>query len=385
MGAQPARIGHRERSAAAAPGNGSGRPRIEHASVAAYRIPTERPEADGTRRWDSTTMIAVHVDADGITGFGYTYGDPAVAAVIQHTLAGIVCGRDAFDLPSTRRALLDGLRHSGLAGVGAMALSALDQALWDLKARLLDLSLLDLWGASRDTVPLYASGGFTSYSEAELAEQLAGWAEQGFPAVKMKVGSQPQHDPRRVDIARRAIGPDVQLMVDANGAYARKQALALAESFAAHDVSWFEEPLSSDDLDGLRLLRDRAPAPMVIAAGEYGWSTGYFNRMLNAGAVDVLQADGSRCGGYSGLFDTAALCRAHGIPLSLHCVPGGHAMIAAALPELIHVEYFHDHARVEDLLLEGLPALVDGQLVPDRSRPGHGLRLRRSEAGRYRV
>jgi L-alanine-DL-glutamate epimerase-like enolase superfamily enzyme len=371
-------------SPAAAP-VGTARCRIEHSSVAVYRVPTDGPEADGTRSWDASTMIAVHLDADGSTGFGYTYGDPAVAAVIAHTLAAIVDGGDVLDLPRTRQAMIDGLRHTGLAGVGAMALSALDQALWDLKARMLGMSLLDLWGAARTSVPLYASGGFTNYSDRQLCEQLQGWVERGFTAMKIKVGREPARDPRRVDLARRAIGPDLALMVDANGAYARKQALALAEAFADHDVRWFEEPLSSDDLDGLRLLRDRAPAGMVIAAGEYGWSTGYFNRILQAGAVDVLQADGSRCGGYSGLFDTAALCRAHGIPLSLHCVPAGHAMIAAALPGLLHLEYFHDHARVEELLLEGLPPVVNGQLVPDRSRPGHGLQLRRNEAERYRL
>jgi L-alanine-DL-glutamate epimerase-like enolase superfamily enzyme len=373
------------RKVAAQHGSDTAWARIDTLDVDVFRMPTDGPEADGTRRWEATTMIAVHIAADGTSGFGYTYGDPAIAPVIGDTLAPLLQGRDAFDLPAARNAMIDGLRHTGLSGVGAMALSAVDLALWDLKGRLLGLSLLDLWGACRDCVPLYGSGGFTNYSDQQTAAQLQDWVRNGLRAVKMKVGSEPERDPHRVAAAREAIGPDIELMVDANGAYERKQALAMAERFAEFDVRWFEEPLSSDDLDGLRLLRDRAPGGMAIAAGEYGWSSRYFRRMLDAGAVDVLQADGSRCGGFSGLFEAAALCRAHDIPLSLHCVPAQHAIIAAALPGLRHLEYFHDHARVEECLLDGLPHWHDGTLQIDRRRPGHGLTLRRDEAQRYRL
>jgi len=164
----------------------------------------------------------------------------------------------------------------------------------DLKARLLDLPLITLLGAVRANVPVYGSGGFTSYSMAQLQEQLGGWVADGISRVKMKIGRQPASDLDRVRAAREAIGPGAELFVDANGAYTRKQALATACAFTEFDVSWFEEPVSSDDLDGLRLLRDRAPAGMEIAAGEYGYDLFYFRRMLEAGAVDVLQADATR-------------------------------------------------------------------------------------------
>jgi L-alanine-DL-glutamate epimerase-like enolase superfamily enzyme len=276
------------------------------------------------------------------------------------------------------------VRNVGYPGVAASAISAVDIALWDLKARLLDVPLSSLLGRVRDSVPVYGSGGFTSYSDSRLERQLAGWAEQGISSVKMKVGSEPERDPERVRRARAAIGDGVGLFVDANGAYQRKQALCLAEVFVQEaGVSWFEEPVSSDDLEGLRLLRDRAPAGMDIAAGEYGYDLFYFRRMLEAGAVDVLQADVTRCGGITQLLQVAALCASHGVLLSAHTSPAVHAHVCAAIEPLAHVEYFHDHARIEQMLLDGCPSLIDGGLRPDPQSPGLGLALREREAERF--
>jgi L-alanine-DL-glutamate epimerase-like enolase superfamily enzyme len=185
-------------------------------------------------------------------------------------------------------------------------------------------------------------------------------------------------------VARDAIGTEAELFVDANGAHSRKDALLAAERLrAAGDVSWFEEPVSSNDLEGLRLLRDRAPAGMAIAAGEYGYDAGYFAGMLAAGAVDVLQADVTRCAGITELLRIDGLCRANEVPLSLHCGPAIHAHPAVALDSLVHLEYFHDHVRIEELLFDGIPELRDGALWPDRTRPGHGLELKHADAERY--
>src|SRR5579883_1085598 len=220
-----------------------------------------------------------------------------------------------------------------------MAIAAVDAALWDLKARLLDLPLVTLLGASREAAPIYGSGGFTSYSQEQLQNQLGGWVAMGIPRVKMKIGRDPDADPMRVAHAREAIGPDTELFVDANGAYSRKEALALANIFAAeYGVTWFEEPVSSDDLDGLHLIRDRAPAGMDIAAGEYGYDSFYFRRMLDAGAVDVLQADGTRCAGITGFLHAAALCQAHCMRLSAHTAPAWHTHVCCAASPVIHLE-----------------------------------------------
>ena len=200
--------------------------------------------------------------------------------------------------------------------------------------------------------------------------------------MKMKVGREPQRDLKRAEVAKRAVG-DATLFVDANGAYDRKQALGLAEDFSELGVGWFEEPVSSDDLEGLRLLRDRAPGSMQIAAGEYGYTPYYFRKMLEAGAVDTLQADATRCGGVTGFLRAAALCDAFEIPFSSHCGPAIHLAPACAAPRLVHMEWFHDHVRIEHMLFDGAPQLKNGMVAPDLSKPGHGLTLRTPDARKY--
>jgi L-alanine-DL-glutamate epimerase-like enolase superfamily enzyme len=319
------------------------------------------------------------------TGLGYTYASAAAGDVVHGKLAGVVEHRDAFDIPGAWLAMLHAIRNLGRPGIASMAISAIDNALWDLKARLLDLPLCKLLGMVRECAPVYGSGGFTSYDERQLRDQLGDWAKHGFGMVKMKVGREQQRDPERVQAARKAIGDRVQLFVDANGAYSRKQALRMAQTFAESDVAWFEEPVSSDDRDGLRLLRDRVPATMDIAAGEYGYDSWYFRRMLEAGAVDVLQADATRCAGITGFMQASALCAAFQVPLSGHCAPSIHAHPACAAPPLRHIEYFHDHVRIESMLFDGALPARDGELHPDLSRPGLGLEFKRADANRYAI
>jgi L-alanine-DL-glutamate epimerase-like enolase superfamily enzyme len=275
------------------------------------------------------------------------------------------------------------VRNLGGPGVSATAISAVDVALWDLKARLLDQPLVCLLGQVRDKLPLYGSGGFCNYSNAQLQEQLGAWVRSGIPRVKMKIGRDARADRSRVAAAREAIGTDAQLFVDANGGYARKEALAAAEAFGEMKVTWFEEPVSSDDLDGLRLLRDRAPAGVEIAAGEYGYEAPYFLRMLQAGAVDVLQADVTRCGGITGFLQVGALCDAFHVPLSAHCAPALHIHCGCAVSALRHAEYFFDHVRIEHLLFDGVPAPREGALFPDLRRAGHGLHFKPTDAEPY--
>jgi L-alanine-DL-glutamate epimerase-like enolase superfamily enzyme len=359
---------------------------VDAVEVEAYAVPTEQRESDGTLEWGQTELVVVRVRSGATAGLGWTYASRAGAELVHAVLRPALVGLSPLAIPAAWAAMSARLRNVGQTGLGSMALAAVDIALWDLKARLLGLALPDLFGAVRDAVELYGSGGFTSYDEAQLARQLAGWVEQGFRRVKMKVGRAPAADLRRVKRAREAIGPDAELFVDANGAYGRKQALRLAEAFAAEArVCWLEEPVSSEDLAGLRLLRDRAPAGMEIAAGEYGDRPDYFRRMLEAGAVDCLQADVTRCGGYTGFLRVAALAEAWHLPLSAHCAPQLHAPVACAVPGLRHVEYFHDHARIERMLFAGGLEPQEGRLRPDRSRPGHGLELKTAEAAAYRV
>lgn len=270
-------------------------------------MPTDFSESDGTPEWNSTTLVFVQATSDNKIGLGYSYADDATARLIENLLSEVVRGQDALAPGANWNAMVARTRNLGRPGIVSMAVSAVDIALWDLKARLLDLPLVTLLGAVRKSVLIYGSGGFTSYSDEQLERQFCGWVEEGISRVKMKVGRDPAADLRRVEKARAAIGLSTEQFVDANGAYSRKQALDLAKKFANMKVSWFEEPVSSNDLEGMRLLRDRDPAGKDIAAGEYGYDAGYFRRMLSAGAVDVLQADATRCGGITGFLQAEVL------------------------------------------------------------------------------
>ncbi len=359
--------------------------RIDALSVAAYEIPTDAPESDGTLEWDSTTMVLVEARSGDVSGIGWTYEHRAAATLIEHKLADVVRGRSALDVQGAFHAQWHAVRNIGRPGIASCAISAVDTALWDLKARLLDVPLCRLLGMRRDGVPVYGSGGFTSYSDERLREQLGGWADEGIGRVKMKVGRDPDRDPERVRVARDTIGPDVELYVDANGAFSRKRALLMAQTFAELGVLWFEEPVTSDDLDGLRLLRDRCPPGMDVAAGEYGYDVFYFRRMLDAGAVDVLQADATRCGGLTGFLKVATLCDARSLPFSAHTAPLLHVHVGCSAPRIVHMEYFHDHVRIERLLFDGVLEPRDGVLRPDLGRPGLGVELKRADAERWRV
>ncbi len=358
-------------------------PTIDEIGVSVYTIPTDAPESDGTLDWSATTIVIAEARSGEERGLGYSYTHPAAARIIRETLTDAVRGLSVMAVPAAWVAMRRAVRNLGRDGVAASAIAAVDTALWDLKARVLDLPLAALLGPVRDRVPVYGSGGFTSYSIGRLRSQLAGWVESGIPRVKMKIGTHPEEDIRRVRAAREAIGDDAELFVDANGAYQRKQALAFADAFRDLGVSWFEEPVSSDDLDGLRLLRDRAPAGMAIAAGEYGYDPLYFRRMLDADAVDVLQADATRCCGFSGFLQAGVLCDARSLRLSAHTAPALHAHVCCTVAPVVHLEYFHDHVRIESILFDGVPRLIDGALQPDLARPGTGLTLRRADAEPY--
>jgi L-alanine-DL-glutamate epimerase-like enolase superfamily enzyme len=359
--------------------------KIEGLKVSAYRVPTDFPESDGTLEWDHTTLVIVQVVAHGMEGLGYTYADTATATLIKELLSPMLVRQPALDIPACWTAMVTAIRNLGRPGISSMAIAAVDIALWDLKARLLELPLVALLGQARESVPIYGSGGFTSYSMEQLGAQLSNWVSSGIGMVKMKVGRHPEADEERVRAAREAIGPRTQLFVDANGAYSRKQALRFAEKFRECAVNWFEEPVSSDDLEGLRLLRDQGPAGMDIAAGEYGYDAVYFRRMVQAQAVDVLQADATRCAGITGFLQAAALCQANGLPMSAHTAPSIHAHLGCALPAMRHVEYFHDHVRIERLFFDGVIEPANGNLRPVPGRAGMGLELCQSEAEKYRV
>ena len=367
-------------------GSGGTGNRVTGLDLGVYKVPTDLPEADGTFRWSSTTVVLVEVQSQsGHRGIGYSYATPAAATLIHDLLGGVAVGADVDDVRATWNAMLSAVRNLGRPGIAACAISAIDIALWDLKARAQDRSLVAILGQRRAGVPIYGSGGFTSYTIGQLQEQLGGWARQGIPRVKMKVGTdwgtRPEVDVMRVRAARQAIGDQTELFVDANGAYVVKQAIDQAVYFSQSGVTYFEEPVSSDHLEQLRFVREHVP--MNVAAGEYAYDPWYVRDMLNAGAVDVQQADVTRCLGITGWLQAADIAYGFAVPFSAHCAPSVHAVIGCAAPNIAHVEYFHDHVRIERLFFDGVLQPEEGELRPDLSRPGLGLELKRADVERF--
>jgi L-alanine-DL-glutamate epimerase-like enolase superfamily enzyme len=360
---------------------------VTSVSSRSYTIPTDQPEADGTLAWDATTVVVAEVAAGGTSGLGWTYTSEGGRAVIDGVLRRAVCGRSAFDVPASHEAMVRACRNLGRPGVVSSAISAVDIALWDCKARLLGVALADLFGRATEGVPIYGSGGFTTYDEVTARAQLERWTEEwAIPRVKIKIGESwgrcAARDLERVAFARRVIGEQVELFVDANGGYSRKQAVRVGRQLVdASSVTWFEEPVSSDDLEGLREVKDQLS--LDVAAGEYGYDEVYFARMLGARAIDCLQIDVTRCGGYTSWLRNADLAAAAGIEVSAHCAPNLHAHVGTAVPHLRHVEYFHDHQRVGELLFDGLLDPTGGTLTPRRGDPGHGMVLKEADAERF--
>jgi L-alanine-DL-glutamate epimerase-like enolase superfamily enzyme len=361
---------------------------VDAVDVSAYTIPTDAPEADGTLAWDATTIVLVQVRAGDTVGTGWTYGPAAVAYVVRDQLTGVVTGRDVWDVPGCLEAMVRATRNAGRPGLVSYAIAAVDVALWDCKARLLGLPLHRLLGAVHTQVPVYGSGGFTTYEDHRLGQQLDDWVQrQQIPRVKIKVGQSWGHevarDLRRMHQTRERVGDDVELYVDANGGYTRKQAVRVMRAARDLDVRWYEEPVSSDDLDGLRAIRDALDCD--VTAGEYGCDLTYFRRMCAAGAVDCLQADMSRCGGVTEWLRVAAVAASFGLQVSGHCAPHLHVHAAAAIPNLRHLEWFHDHVRIENLVFEGTLDATGGSMRPDDAVVGHGLTPRFADIRDYRT
>jgi L-alanine-DL-glutamate epimerase-like enolase superfamily enzyme len=361
---------------------------VEALTARAFTVPTDAPEADGTAQWSSTTMVLVQARCGDVVGTGWTYGPAACAGLVEGLLAGVVEGRDVMSVPGSWQAMVRAARNATRAGAVGYAISAVDVALWDLKARVLGISLLDLFGAAREDVPVYGSGGFTTYDDERTAEQLGHWVHaQAIPRVKIKVGESKGaaegRDVHRIRLAREVIGPGAELFVDANGGYSAKQAVRVMHEVADAHVHWLEEPVSSDDLAGLAEVRGLVDAE--VAAGEYGTDVVYFERMCAAGAVDCLQVDATRAGGYTAWSRASAVALAHGLEVSGHCAPNLHAHVAAATGNLRHLEWFHDHVRIESMFFEGALDPDGGTITPHRGRPGHGLVLDEDAAAEFLV
>lgn len=361
--------------------------RVEQVTARAFTVPTDAPEGDGTFPWDATTLVLVQVTSNGVTGTGWTYAPAVTAMIVHEVLAPVVRDTAAVDVAGSWGAMVRHVRNSVRHGLVGYAVSAVDVALWDLKARLLELPLHHLLGAVRDDVPVYGSGGFTTYDRQQLAQQLTHWAvEQRIPRVKIKIGESwgtcVGRDVERMRQARAVVGDGVELFVDANGAYSAAQAVRVMDDVSELDVRWFEEPVSSDDLAGLRHVRRSVSAD--VAAGEYVGDLYEARRLCDSDAVDCLQLDVSRVGGITEWLRGASVAASYNLQVSGHCGPHLHAHVAAATPNLRHIEWFHDHVRIENMLFDGTLDPTGGTITPRDNAVGNGLTFRDDVAEQYR-
>ena len=358
---------------------------IKDLKVSTYKIPTATSEADGTIEWNSTTLVLVELNAAEKNGIGYTYANEATAIVIDKVLKKIIVNANALNIPLLNAKMIATIRNDGQTGIAMMAVSAVDNALWDLKAKLFDVPLCNLLGNAKDGILIYGSGGFTSYNKKQLQQQLRGWVDEGIQHVKIKIGAEPGKDVERVKNAREAIGKNAKLFVDANGAYNIKQAIEKSFQFKEYNISWFEEPVTSDNLEGLQFIREHVQPEVNIAAGEYGYNLPYFYHMLKANAVDILQADATRCGGITNFLKAGALAEAQQVPFSSHCAPALHLHAAISLNNFYIAEYFYDHARIENMFFDGVTQSRNGCIYPDVSRPGIGLEFKYKDAEKHKI
>jgi L-alanine-DL-glutamate epimerase-like enolase superfamily enzyme len=305
--------------------------------------------------------------------------------LIDTHLKLVLLNQDAMNVSLLWNKMISSIRNLGRPGICSMAIAAIDFALWDLKAKIIKLPLINLLGCSKEMIPVYGSGGFTNYSDQQMIDQFTGWVEMGITMMKMKIGRNFHDDKKRIKLAREIIGDQAELFIDANGAYKANEALEMAEYAFNYDVKWFEEPVISDDLNGLSFIRNKVQAGLTIAAGEYGYDGIYFRRMLEAQAVDVLQIDATRCAGITGFLEAAAISKLFNIPNSAHTAPAIHIAPCCASDNVIHIEYFHDHARIEKSLIEGVSLPEKGCLTPIFDAMGSGLEFKFQDAEKFQI
>jgi L-alanine-DL-glutamate epimerase-like enolase superfamily enzyme len=356
---------------------------IERVEARAYRIPTLTPESDGTFEWRDTTLVVAAITAGGKAGIGYTYSSDAAMNVINSLGKNVLYGLNAFNIPLCCQKMCAAVRNMGRSGIAATAISSLDCALWDLKAKLLDISVATLLGQCREEIPVYGSGGFTTYDPDQVAQQIEDWKELGIWQFKIKIGRDTQMDFQRIERAARFLPKHGSLFVDANGAYSVKEAAKMAVWMAEAGVSWFEEPVTSDNREGLKHMRQSAPPNMDIAAGEYCYNLDDVRLLLQHEAIDVMQIDVTRCLGITGFLKAAALCEAQHIPISSHCAPAQHTALMCSISDARHIEYFFDHSRIEKMLFDGVPEVKNGVLMPQVSAPGFGYIFKTKDAEAY--
>lgn len=336
--------------------------------------------ADATRKVETIGFTLVRITTDkGLVGIGVTYhevGGEAVRDLIVRNMTGKLVGRDPLESDALWHEFFHYLRGVGRKGVTFCALSAVDIALWDLKGKILNIPVHRLLGGDRTRVPVYASGGWTSYTDDQLVAEMQSFAARGFKMVKFKVGyaggTDIRRDVVRVRKVREALGPDIDILVDANNCFDAATAAQLANRIREYDIKLFEEPVFADDIPGLSRFRRATDIP--LATGEHEYTKFGVRDLLLAEAADYVQADGARAGGYTEMLKIAGMTQAWNVKFAPHAMENVHLPLVAATPNAPFLERLAMFEEITARVFKNAAVPVDGFMeVPEA--PGLGLEL----------
>ena len=364
--------------------------RIQNVTTTVLSIPHLEGIQDATirHRGQGRTQCYVHILADnGLQGLGLGGGAQAARELIERTLKPRLLGQDPLHIERLWDEMFWAIRGVGRKGLAFCALSAVDIALWDLKAKFFEVPLYRLLGPYTETVPIYGSGGWTHFSVDELIAEQVGYVERGMRSVKMKVGKDfgqsEREDIQRLAAVREAVGDDVELLIDANNGYYAKQAIRMAAEFAPYRVGWFEEPVLADDIEGLAAVARAIDIP--VATGEHEYTKYGFKDLIARGGADIVQPDVGRCGGVTEWMKVAHLAHAFNLPVAPHAYQLVHLHLACATPNLRIVEYLGVVAEMDEIVYRDVPQPEGGMLSPFADKPGLGLALDPVAVDKYAV
>ena len=354
--------------------------KIAKVDVHLVSYPVSGNFADATRTVETVGFTVVRITTDqGLEGIGITYhevGGEATVALIQRNMAPKLMGRDPFETEVLWQEFFGYLRGVGRKGLMYCALSAVDIALWDLKGKIIGMPLFRLLGGNKTEVPVYSSGGWTSYSDEELVEEMTGMVAQGYRMIKFKVGVEGGHNTRRdrerVRKVREAVGPDIKLLLDANNCWDAATAVQFANTIREYDILLFEEPVFADDIPGLARFKRGTDIP--LATGEHEYTKFGARDLLMAGAADIVQIDGTRTGGFTEMLKIAALTQAWNVKFAPHAMENIHLHLVSAIPNAPFLERLFLFEDLTAHVFKDAPKPVGGMMtIPDL--PGLGLAL----------
>ena len=346
--------------------------------------------ADSTRNVETIGFVVVDVATDaGLHGIGVTYhevGGEAIREFILHAVKPKLLGRSPFETEALYEENFHYMRGVGRKGLAFCAYSAVDIALWDIKGKALGMPLYRLLGGNNPQVEIYASGGWTSYTTEELVAEAKLMVSQGYKKIKLKVGvdggKNLAEDVRRVAAVREAIGPDIGFMLDANNVWRAATAIQFANRIREYDIEFFEEPVFADDIPGLAEFKRGTDIP--LATGEHEYTRYGIRDLILGNAVDIVQCDTTRIGGYTETLRAMAISQAWNKGFAPHGMEHIHMHLVAAAPNGLYLEKLFMFGELVDNVYLNAPKPVNGILtIPEK--PGLGLELNTDYLKEYGV